>query len=77
MKPGDRVQVLVMTDPDTYRVATIKSVSSWCVIVTMELSGLVIETVQEHIIPITSCSKLAQAALIILDAQKESANASP
>jgi len=60
MKPDDRVQVLVMTEPDTYRVAAIKSVYSWCVIVTMELSGLAIETVREHIIPITSCSERAQ-----------------
>ena len=51
MKPGDRVQVLVMREPDTYRAATIKSIYSWCVIVVLD-SGVRTQTVREHIVPI-------------------------
>ena len=60
MKAGDRVQVLVMREPDIYRVAMIKRVYSWCVAVILERSGIETTTIQEHIIPMNEIINLTQ-----------------
>jgi len=60
MKAGDRVQVLVVREPDTYRVATVKRVYSWCVTAILESTGVEITTVQEHIIPVRELTSLTQ-----------------